>query len=62
MKAAGILGGMLWASPLIAMTGALLTGLLYASLGSRYPRAGGAAYIITTVLTDRSLVQFQPQR
>lgn len=45
-KAAGMLGGMVWASFLIAMIAALLTGLVYASLGSRYPRAGGAAYII----------------
>jgi amino acid transporter len=45
-KAAGMLGGMVWASFLIAMVGALLTGLSYASLGSRYPRAGGAAYVI----------------
>jgi amino acid transporter len=45
-KAAGMLGGMVWASFLIAMVAALLTGLSYASLGSRYPRAGGAAYVI----------------
>ena len=45
-KAAGMLGGMVWASFLLAMVAALLTGLTYASLGSRYPRAGGAAYII----------------
>ena len=45
-KAAGMLGGMVWASFLIAMAAALLTGLSYASLGSRYPRAGGAAYVI----------------
>jgi amino acid transporter len=41
-----MLGSMVWASFLIAMVAALLTGLSYASLGSRYPRAGGAAYII----------------
>jgi APA family basic amino acid/polyamine antiporter len=45
-KAAGMLGGMVWASFLIAMVAALLTGLSYAALGSRYPRAGGAAYVI----------------
>lgn len=45
-KAAGMLGSMVWASFLIAMVAALLTGLSYASLGSRYPRAGGAAYVI----------------
>ncbi|MGD9842138.1 MAG: APC family permease [Steroidobacteraceae bacterium] len=45
-KAAGMLGGMVWASFLIAMVAAMLTGLSYAALGSRYPRAGGAAYVI----------------
>lgn len=45
-KAAGMLGGMVWASFLIAMIAAMLTGLSYAALGSRYPRAGGAAYVI----------------
>jgi APA family basic amino acid/polyamine antiporter len=45
-KAAGMLGSMVWASFLIAMLAALLTGLSYAALGARYPRAGGAAYII----------------
>src|SRR5690606_8373960 len=45
-KAAGALGGMVWASFLIAMAAALLTGLTYAALGARYPRAGGAAYVI----------------
>jgi amino acid transporter len=45
-KAAGMLGGMVWASFLIAMVAAMLTGLSYAALGSRYPRAGGAAYVM----------------
>jgi APA family basic amino acid/polyamine antiporter len=45
-KAAGIMGNAVWAAFLAAMVGALLTGLSYASLGSRHPRAGGAAYII----------------
>lgn len=45
-KAAGMLGDMVWASFLIAMIAAMLTGLSYAALGSRYPRAGGAAYVI----------------
>ncbi len=45
-KAAGMLGGMVWASFLIAMLAALLTGLSYAALGARYPRAGGTAYIL----------------
>jgi len=45
-KAAGIMGNAVWAAFIAAMVGALLTGLSYASLGSRHPRAGGAAYII----------------
>ena len=43
--AAGFLGNAVWLSFVISMVAALLTGLSYASLGSRYPRAGGAAYI-----------------
>ncbi len=45
-KAAGMLGGAVWASFVIAMAAAILTGLSYAALGARYPRAGGAAYVI----------------
>src|SRR5262245_36686747 len=45
-RAAGVLGGAVWAAFVMAMVGALLTGLTYASLGARYPRAGGAAYIV----------------
>ena len=45
-RAAGMLGGAVWAAFLVAMAAALLTGLSYAALGARYPRAGGAAYII----------------
>ncbi|WP_045836847.1 APC family permease [Hyphomicrobium sp. 99] len=48
-KAAGEAGSAVWLSFLIAMVAALLTALSYASLGSRYPRAGGAAYV-----TDRA--------
>ncbi len=44
-RAAGELGSALWLGFLVAMLAALLTGLSYASLGSRYPRAGGAAYV-----------------
>lgn len=44
-KAAGELGSAVWLGFLVAMVAALLTGLSYASLGSRYPRAGGAAYV-----------------
>jgi amino acid transporter len=44
-QAAGALGSAVWLGFLVAMVAALLTGLSYASLGSRYPRAGGAAYV-----------------
>lgn len=44
-KAAGEMGSAVWLGFLLAMVAALLTGLSYASLGSRYPRAAGAAFI-----------------
>lgn len=44
-KWAGVMGNALWAAFAAAMVGALLTGLSYASLGSRYPRAAGASFI-----------------
>lgn len=44
-QAAGQVGNAVWASFLVAMVAALLTALSYASLGSRYPRAGGAAFM-----------------
>lgn len=44
-KAAGQAGSAVWMSFLVALTAALLTALSYASLGSRYPKAGGAAYV-----------------
>ena len=43
-RAAGELGGMVWAGFLVAMVAALLTGVSYASISSRYPKAAGAAY------------------
>lgn len=43
-KAAGVMGGAIWLAFLAAMIAALLTGLSYASIASRYPKAGGAAY------------------
>ncbi len=48
-KAAGVVGNAVWLSFVAALCAALLTALSYASLGSRYPRAGGAAYV-----TDRA--------
>lgn len=44
-QAAGQVGNAVWLAFLVAMVAALLTALTYASLGSRYPRAGGAAYV-----------------
>lgn len=44
-KAAGQIGSAVWLSFLAALVAALFTGLSYAALGSRYPRAGGAAYM-----------------
>jgi len=43
-KAAGVLGSAMWMAFLVAMVAALLTGLSYASIASRYPKAAGAAY------------------
>jgi len=43
--AAGALGNAVWLSFVVSMVAALLSGLSYASLGSRHPRAGGAATI-----------------
>ncbi|MFZ3117990.1 MAG: APC family permease [Variovorax sp.] len=44
-QAAGQVGNAVWASFLVSMVAALLTALSYASLGSRYPHAGGAAFV-----------------
>jgi basic amino acid/polyamine antiporter, APA family len=44
-QAAGQTGNAVWLAFIVAMIAALLTALSYASLGSRYPRAGGAAFI-----------------
>ena len=45
-KAAGEMGSAVWLAFLTALIAALLTGLSYASLGSRYPRAAGSAYVV----------------
>ncbi|MGB3023010.1 MAG: amino acid transporter, partial [Methyloceanibacter sp.] len=42
-QAAGQVGNAVWLAFAIALVAALLTALSYASLGSRYPRAAGAA-------------------
>jgi APA family basic amino acid/polyamine antiporter len=44
-KAAGQMGSAVWLAFLVSMVAAGLTGLSYASLGSRYPRAAGASYV-----------------
>jgi amino acid transporter len=44
-KAAGSLGNAVWIAFLVSMVAAIITGLSYASLASRYPRAAGAAYV-----------------
>jgi APA family basic amino acid/polyamine antiporter len=44
-QAAGEVGNAVWLAFVIALIAALLTALSYASLGSRYPRAAGAAYV-----------------
>ncbi|MGE0764757.1 MAG: APC family permease [Bdellovibrionales bacterium] len=43
-KAAGQMGNAVWMAFTMSMVAAGLTGLSYASLGSRYPKAAGAAY------------------
>lgn len=45
-KAAGIMGNGVWLAFLVSAAAAIFTGLTYASLGSRYPRAAGIAYIL----------------
>lgn len=44
-RVAGEVGNLIWLAFLVSMVAAALTGLSYASLGARYPRAAGAAYI-----------------
>src|SRR5688572_18500213 len=44
-QAAGRLGNAVWLAFVVSMVAALLTGLSYASISSRYPRAAGAAYV-----------------
>lgn len=44
-RAADSLGNAVWLAFLAAMIAAMLTGLSYACVGSRYARAGGASYV-----------------
>jgi amino acid transporter len=54
-KAAGQAGYAVWLTFLASMVAAGLTGLSYASLGSRYPRAAGASYITFRAFGNRFL-------
>lgn len=49
-RAADSLGNAIWLAFLAAMIVALLTGLSYACVGSRYPKAGGASYVTQRAL------------
>ncbi len=44
-KASATLGNAVWLGFVVAMVAAVLTGLSYACLASRYPRAAGAAFV-----------------
>src|SRR5690606_13892986 len=44
-KAASQMGNAVWMAFVGSMVAAMLTGLSYASLASRYPRAAGAAFV-----------------
>ncbi len=44
-KAAGMMGNAVWLAFVASMVAAACTGLSYAALGSRHPRAAGVAYI-----------------
>jgi APA family basic amino acid/polyamine antiporter len=44
-KAAGQTGNAVWLAFVVSMVAAMLTGLSYACIASRYPRAAGAAYV-----------------
>ncbi len=45
-RAAESMGNAVWLAFLVAMVAALLTGLSYACVGSRYAKAGGAAFVV----------------
>jgi amino acid transporter len=54
-KVAGTVGNAAWLAFGVSMVAALLTALSYASLGSRYPRAAGAAYVTQRAFNWRFL-------
>lgn len=49
-RAAESLGNAVWLAFLAAMIAAMLTGLSYACVGGRYPKAGGAAFVTQRAL------------
>ena len=52
---AGEVGGAIWSSFMVAIVFALLTGLSYAELVTKYPRASGAAYYVNKAFGSRLL-------
>lgn len=54
-SSAELMGNAIWISFAVAMAAALFTGLSYASLSSRYPRAGGASYVVNRAYQKRFL-------
>ena len=48
-KAAGVMGSAVWMGFLVSMVAAMLTGLSYAALGSRFPKAAGGSYVVFRV-------------
>lgn len=54
-KMAGFTGNAIWASCLLAGLAATLTGLVYAELSSRFPRAGGAAHFCRVIFKNQFL-------
>ncbi len=56
-KAAGELGSAVWLAFLVAMVAAMLTGLSYACIASRFPKAGGAAYV-TQMAYRRPMISY----
>lgn len=45
-RAAGQMGNAVWLAFIASMVAALCTGLSYAEIGSRYPKAAGAAFVV----------------
>ena len=54
-RAAGLMGNAVWLGFVASMVAAMFTGLSYAALGSRYPKAAGAAYVTERAFRWRML-------